>query len=81
MTLTVGCSENVKAVKASYKVSPLIAKTGKAHTIAETLIKPAANIMATAMVSEKATIAIYKVSLSNDTVKRRIITMADNVKQ
>ena len=36
---------NIKAVEASYLVSLQIAKTGKPHTIGETLILPSAKIM------------------------------------
>ena len=72
--------ENAKATESSYKVSLLIAKTGKAHSIGETLVKPAAKIMTEIMLGEKASKEINKIPLSNDTVKKKITSMAENVK-
>ncbi|XP_068235792.1 zinc finger BED domain-containing protein 5-like [Palaemon carinicauda] len=72
--------ENAKATESSYKVSLLIAKTGKAHSIGETLVKPAAKIMTEIILGEKASKEINKIPLSNDTVKKRITSMAENVK-
>lgn len=60
--------ENEKAVTASYEVSRLIATSGKPHTIGEDLILPAAK-------------QLNLISLSNNTVKRRINVMAENVFQ
>ena len=73
--------ENAKATEASYKVSLMIAKTGKAHSIGEALVKPAAKIMADTMLGKKARDELNKVPLSNDTVKRRIDCMANNVEE
>ncbi|XP_068234056.1 SCAN domain-containing protein 3-like [Palaemon carinicauda] len=69
--------ENAKATESSYKVSLLIAKTGKADSIGETLVKPAAKIMTEIMLGEKASKEINKIPLSNDTVKKRITSMAE----
>ncbi|KAJ1137675.1 hypothetical protein NDU88_004073 [Pleurodeles waltl] len=69
------------ALKASYEVSMLIAKAGKPHTIAEELIVPAAKAMVSAMVGEKAAKDLDLVPLSNNTVKRRIDKMSDNIKE
>ena len=55
--------ENTKATKASYKVSLLIAKAGKPHSIGETLVKPAAKVMANIMLGEKASEELNKVHL------------------
>ncbi|XP_076145687.1 zinc finger BED domain-containing protein 5-like [Alosa pseudoharengus] len=68
--------ENAKATEASYKVSLLIAKAGKPHSIGETLVKPAAKVMANIILGEKAS---DELTLSNDTVQRRITSMAENV--
>lgn len=71
--------ENAKATEASFKVSQLIAKTGKPYSIGQTLIKPSAKIMANIMLGDKASNELDKISLSNDTVQRRIVAMAENV--
>jgi phenylalanyl-tRNA synthetase alpha subunit len=76
---TGSCKEN--AVKASYEVSMLIAKAEKPHTIAEELILPAAKGMVSAVVEEKAAKDLNLVALSNDTVKKRIDKISDNVKK
>ncbi|XP_071056564.1 zinc finger BED domain-containing protein 5-like [Onthophagus taurus] len=73
--------DNQKILETSYRVSLLIAKCGAADTIGETLIKPAAKIMAEVMIGDKAKQTLDRVSLSNNTVHRRIIDMANNVKQ
>ncbi|XP_068233332.1 zinc finger BED domain-containing protein 5-like [Palaemon carinicauda] len=72
--------QNAKATESSYKVSLSIAKTRKAHSIGETLVKPAAKIMTEIMLGEKASKEVNKIPLSNDTVKKRITSMAENVK-
>jgi hypothetical protein len=76
---TGSCNEN--AVKALYEVSMLIAKAGKPHTIAEELILLAAKTMVSAMVGEKAGKDLNLVAMSNDTVKKRIDKISDNVKE
>lgn len=77
-SITVG--ENMKAMEASYGVALLIAKSGAAEVKGETLVKPAAKLMAQLMIGEKASKAVDTVPLSNNTVHRRILDMADNVK-
>jgi hypothetical protein len=59
----------------------LIAKAGKPNTIAEELILPAAKGMVSAVVEEKAAKDLNLVALSNDTVKKRIDKISDNVKE
>ncbi len=49
--------------------------------IGETLVKPAAKVMAQLMIGEKASKALDTVPLSNNTVHRRILDMAENVNQ
>uniref|UniRef100_A0A3B3H3A2 Uncharacterized protein n=1 Tax=Oryzias latipes TaxID=8090 RepID=A0A3B3H3A2_ORYLA len=71
--------ENVKATEASYKVSLLIAKAGKPHSIGENLVKPAAKVMANIFFGGKAGDEINRIPLSNDTVQRRIKAMAESV--
>uniref|UniRef100_A0A3P9IJD4 Uncharacterized protein n=1 Tax=Oryzias latipes TaxID=8090 RepID=A0A3P9IJD4_ORYLA len=71
--------ENAKATEASYKVSLLIAKAGKPHSIGENLVKPAAKVMANILFGGKAGDKINRIPLSNDTVQRRIKAMAESV--
>ncbi|XP_041849953.1 zinc finger BED domain-containing protein 5-like [Melanotaenia boesemani] len=71
--------ENAKATEASYKVSLLIAKAGKPHSIGENLVKPAANVMVNIFFGGKACDKINRIPLSNDTVQRRIKSMAESV--
>ncbi|KAG6930544.1 zinc finger BED-type containing 5 [Chelydra serpentina] len=73
--------ENMKALKASYSVAYLIAKSGAAEVIGETLVKPAAKVMVQVMIGDKASKAIDCVPLSNNTIHRRITDMAKNIKQ
>uniref|UniRef100_A0A671TQ55 Uncharacterized protein n=1 Tax=Sparus aurata TaxID=8175 RepID=A0A671TQ55_SPAAU len=71
--------ENAKTTKGSYKVSLLIAKAGKPHSIGEILVKPAAKVMANILFGGKASDEINRIPLSNDTVQRRIKSMAESV--
>ncbi|KAL4153303.1 hypothetical protein QTP88_001154 [Uroleucon formosanum] len=71
---------NENIVKASYLASLIIAKNGKPHTIGETLVLPAAKEIVRCVLGDKAVKEIEKVSLSNDTVKRRIDDMSSNIK-
>ncbi|XP_065279750.1 zinc finger BED domain-containing protein 5-like [Emys orbicularis] len=73
--------ENMKALEASYSVAYLIAKSGAAKVIGETLVKPAAKVMVQVMIGDKASKAIDRVPFSNNTFHRRITDMAENVKQ
>ena len=65
--------------KASYALSLLIAKTGKPHTIGETLIKPAVKEVIKTVLNQDPTEVLSAVPLSNDTVTRRIDEMGQNV--
>lgn len=77
-----GAEQNENALKASYKVSYLIAKSGKNHTIGEKLILPAAvEIVSSCMLGEKEAKIIKTIPLSNDTVSRRINDMAYDTKE
>lgn len=71
--------ENAKATEASFRVSQLIAKAGKPYSIGETLVKPSAKIMANIMLGDNASNELDKIPLSNDTVQRRVLAMAENV--
>ena len=72
-------SENAKAVEVSSWVAKLIAQTRKPHTIREELILPSAKEMVGVMVGEKAAKQLDAISLSDNTVKRRIDNMAEDV--
>ncbi|KFD48236.1 hypothetical protein M514_15905, partial [Trichuris suis] len=66
---------------ASYNISLLIAKSGKAHTIGEELLIPVISEVLNTVLHTPAADVIKKVSLSNDTVQRRIDDMAADVEQ
>lgn len=68
-----------KALFASYKVSELIAVNKKAHNIGETIILPACKEMVKIMLGNEAVDQIAKIPLSNDTVKRRITDMSEDI--
>lgn len=63
---------NEKATEASYMVSYRITQAGKAHTIAETLIKTCLTDIVSCMLDEKSIEKINTIPLFNDTVRRRI---------
>jgi hypothetical protein len=67
--------EDVKALQASCSVSYLIAKSGAAEVIGETLIKPAAKVVAKVMLEDKASKVITGVPLPSNNVHRRITDM------
>ena len=51
----------------------------KAHTIAENLVLPAAKILVRNLIGEKEAEKLNSVSLSNDTMKRRIHDTSDHI--
>ena len=71
-----GNTEN--AAEASFQVSYRIAQTGKAHTIAETVINPCAREMVRCMLDDESAKKIDVIPLSNNTVQRRIQAIADS---
>lgn len=68
-----------KALEASYHVAKLIARQKKPHTIGETLIKPACMEIVRLMLGPNEVNEVNKVSLSADTVKRRIHDMSGDI--
>ncbi|XP_043262496.1 SCAN domain-containing protein 3-like [Colletes gigas] len=64
---------------ASYNISLMIAKSGKPHTIGEELIIPAISEIIRTVLHKPASDIIKKISLSNNTVQRRIDEMAQDV--
>lgn len=68
-----------KALEASYHVAKLIARQKNPHTIGETLIKPACMEIVRLMLGPNEVKEVNKVSLSADTVKRRIHDMSSDI--
>ncbi|GFS58857.1 zinc finger BED domain-containing protein 5 [Nephila pilipes] len=68
-----------KALEASYHVAKLIARQKKPHTVGETLIKLACMEIVRLMLGPNEVKEVNKVSLSADTVKRRIHDMSSNI--
>jgi hypothetical protein len=71
--------EGSKTIEASFQVALVVAKPGQGHNVAETLVTPAAKLMANIMLGEKAGRAIDKILLSNDMIQRRIRSLASNL--
>ena len=70
---------NDRIIKASYKVSLLVAQNKKAHVIAESLIMPAPKILVRNLIGEESVAKLDSVSLSNNTVKRPIEEMSVDI--
>ena len=70
---------NTQTLLASYKVAYRIARTKKPHTIAETLILPAAVDMVAVMFGEAEANKLHSIPLSDTTISRRICDMADDI--
>ena len=78
-SMMTNCSEQVgRGLLASYKVSYLIAKCGKPHTVEENLIIPAVKEIMSIMFFNVVGI-ISNIPLSNNSVSRRIDKMADKI--
>ena len=73
------CSEQVgRGLLASCKVSYLIAKCGKSHTIGQNLIIPAVKEIMSIMFSNPIDI-ISNIPLSNNSISRKIDETADEI--
>ena len=68
-----------RAQKASFLVAQQIAKCKKPHTIAQELILPAAVGMCEIMLGTEAANKLKSIPLSDDTVKRRIDDLSDDI--
>ncbi|KAL2101246.1 hypothetical protein ACEWY4_003007 [Coilia grayii] len=80
-TITMHSTVSKQCLEASYAVAKRIAKLGKPHTIAETLILPAAQDLCKIMIGESAAAKLGTVPMSNDTVARRIAEMSHDVRE
>jgi len=70
---------NVDGLLASYRISQLIAKSGKSYNIGEKLIIPSIKEFITTVMHQDIPQALKTLPLSDTTVKRRIEAMAVNV--
>ena len=61
---------------ASYEIALIVAKNKKPHTIAKELIVLAAKVLVKNVIGDEAELNLYSVSLSNNTIQRRIIEMS-----
>ena len=70
------------SLKASYEVSLMIAKQKKAYTIGKNLVLPAAKVMVRCVFGDESVKKLNSISLSNNTVQRRIEEMSvDSLQQ
>lgn len=72
--------DTTNVVEASYELALLIAKEKKAHTIGETLVKPCMLTAAKIVLGDESRQKLSKISLSDNTVRRRIDDLAANIK-
>ncbi|CAH1974206.1 unnamed protein product [Acanthoscelides obtectus] len=70
---------NDDGLRASYNISLLIAKSGKPHTIGDKLILPAVEEVLKTVLHKPASDIIKRISLSNNTVERRIDEMSSDI--
>ncbi|XP_040275585.1 protein ZBED8-like [Bufo bufo] len=71
--------QNVAAVEASYLVARRIARAMKPHTIGEDLLLPAAKDIVRVMIGDEYVTKLNAISLSNDTVRRRLDDMSTDI--
>uniref|UniRef100_A0A671W2C9 DUF4371 domain-containing protein n=1 Tax=Sparus aurata TaxID=8175 RepID=A0A671W2C9_SPAAU len=80
-TMSVHSTVSKQCLEASYVVAKRIGQLGKPHTIAETLILPAAQDMCRIMIGDSAAAKLSAVPLSNDTVAKRISDMSNGIRE
>lgn len=71
--------QNAAAVEASYLVALRIARAMKPHTIGEDLLLPAAKDIVRVMIGDEFVTKLNAISLSNDTVRRRLDDMSADI--
>ena len=74
-------TKNDDGLVASYKISLLIAKCGKPHTIGEKLILPAIREVISTVMHQDESSVVRSIPLSNNSVSRRIDELALDVEQ
>ena len=70
---------NTKALRASYEMALRIAKAQKPCSVGETLVKDCIQDVCLEVLGEAAAAKAAKVPLSNDTIARRTVNLADNM--
>lgn len=70
-----------RAQRASIEVAEIIALKSKSHTLAESVILPACKKMVKSMLGENAEKELNKIPLSNDTIRRRILDLSENIEE
>ena len=73
------CVQNKAVLKASYRIAFCIALAKKSHTIGEKLIKFCLIKATTLVLGEKKPNKLKEILLSNDTVKKRISKMSQDI--
>uniref|UniRef100_A0A8C5PY01 Uncharacterized protein n=1 Tax=Leptobrachium leishanense TaxID=445787 RepID=A0A8C5PY01_9ANUR len=71
--------QNVATIEASYLVARRIARAMKPHTIGEDLLLPAAKDIVRVMIGDEYVTKLNAISLSNDTVRRRLDDMSADI--
>ena len=71
---------NTKALRASYEVALTIAKAQKPCSVGETVVKDCIQGVCLEVLDEAAAAKAAKVPFSNDTIARRTVNLADNMK-
>lgn len=77
--LKTATTANKRALQASFVVAHWIAKTGKAHTIGVRFFLPCAKEVVSVVLGQSAADLMGTIPLSNDTISRRIESMAEDV--
>ena len=70
-----------KAQIASYQVSELVAQNMKGHTLGESIILSACKKIVSTLLGNEAALKITKISLSDDTVCRRILEISFDIEK
>ena len=70
---------NLKRSLVSYNISLMIAKSGEPHTIVEAILIPAISEVIRTVLHKPQLDIIKKISLSNNTVQRKIDEMAQDI--
>ena len=72
-------TDNENLTEASYKASHRISLHGESHNIWEILVRPILKYVVSCTFDEKSAQAVESMSLSNNTVSRRIVDIAEDI--